>query len=652
MNTNILTKSLFKQALQCPTKLYYATNPGYLDAMESDTFMEALADGGFQVGALARAYYPQGHWIQELDPQKAIRQTEELLNQDEVVIFEAALRFENFFIRVDILHQHDGIVELIEVKAKSYSPKKDSFLTKKHTIKSEWQEYFYDLAFQKYVADRALTKPVLGSLMLVDKSAICQVDGLNQKFQLEKRQGQSRVVAVTELTKEDLDPPLLVKVGGNDICQTIYSQPINFNSRSYEFEAFVQMLKDNLLLNHKIVVPLSKACKDCQYHAGKDQMDQGVKSGFHECWKSQTGLSLDQLEEPLVLDIWNFKKKDDLLNKGIYLLGDVPEGYFEDAPEGAFELNVESRHHLQVAKVQGKDARPFVIRTGLKQELSRHVYPLHFIDFETAMVAIPFTRGRHPYEGIAFQFSHHTLYGDGSIEHAGEYLDAQPGHFPNFGFVRELKRQLEGDRGTIFRYAAHENTYLNMIHSQLEKSNEPDRKELQDFIENITKSVTGSQRKWQGDRNMVDLCEIVKKYHYDPATKGSVSIKYVLPAILNSSSRLQKMFSKPVYGSQDGIKSLNFQDFTWVVTREGKVQDPYTLLPQVFEDLDLAKLDRLSDDDYLKNGGAALMAYCKMQFTRMGDGERVALEKALLKYCELDTLAMVMVYLGLLELLD
>lgn len=651
MNTNILTKSLFKQALKCPTKLFYATNPGYINTRESDPFIEALADGGFQVGALARAYYPQGHLIQEMNQEKAIRQTRELLNRDEVVIFEAALRFENFFIRVDILHQHDGIIELIEVKAKSYSPQKDSFLTKKHTVKSEWQEYFYDLAFQKYVADRALDKPVFGSLMLVDKSAICPVDGLNQKFLLEKHQGKSRVL-VKGLAKEDLDVSLLLNVAGNEICQTIYTQPVNFNGRSYEFEAFVDMLRDNLLLNHRIAMPLSKACKDCEYRASLDQINQGCKSGFHECWKSVAGLSADQLEGPLVLDIWNFKNKDDILNRGIYLLSDVPEGYFTGELEGASQLNVESRHYLQVAKIQERDARPYVIKKGLQQELARHEYPLHFIDFETAMVAIPFTKGRHPYEGIAFQFSHHILYADGSIEHAGEYLDANPGHFPNFGFVRELKRQLESDQGTIFRYATHENTYLNIIHSQLANSSEPDRKELQDFIEKITKSITGSPRKWQGDRNMVDLCEIVKKYHYDPATKGSVSIKYVLPAILNSSRKLQRIYSKPIYGSQNGIKSLNFKDFAWVVTRDEKIQDPYTLLPQVFDDLDLAQLDRLSDDEYLKNGGAALMAYCKMQFTQMGEGERVALQKALLKYCELDTLAMVMVYQGLQELLD
>jgi len=38
------------------------------------------------------------------------------------------------------------------------------------------------------------------------------------------------------------------------------------------------------------------------------------------------------------------------------------------------------------------------------------------------------------------------------------------------------------------------------------------------------------------------------------------------------------------------------------------------------------------------------MAYARMQFERMSDYEHQQLSQALLKYCELDTLAMVMIY--------
>jgi len=38
------------------------------------------------------------------------------------------------------------------------------------------------------------------------------------------------------------------------------------------------------------------------------------------------------------------------------------------------------------------------------------------------------------------------------------------------------------------------------------------------------------------------------------------------------------------------------------------------------------------------------VAYAKMQFTKMSETERQNIIKALLRYCEMDTLAMVMIY--------
>jgi len=54
----------------------------------------------------------------------------------------------------------------------------------------------------------------------------------------------------------------------------------------------------------------------------------------------------------------------------------------------------------------------------------------------------------------------------------------------------------------------------------------------------------------------------------------------------------------------------------------------------------------LSKDDKLNEGGAALTAYARMQFEEMSEYERDEIINALLKYCELDTMAMVMIYEG------
>ena len=49
-----LTKSRFKEGLECPTKLYYSKNPEYQNKQLEDSFLESLAEGGFQVGELAK----------------------------------------------------------------------------------------------------------------------------------------------------------------------------------------------------------------------------------------------------------------------------------------------------------------------------------------------------------------------------------------------------------------------------------------------------------------------------------------------------------------------------------------------------------------------------------------------------------------------
>ena len=265
------------------------------------------------------------------------------------------------------------------------------------------------------------------------------------------------------------------------------------------------------------------------------------------------------------------------------------------------------------------------------------------------MAAIPFNRGRHPYEGIAFQFSHHIVRKDSTVEHKGQYLNAQPGVFPNYEFIRALKRELDQDEGTILRYAAHENTILNMIRKQLleDPGDITDRQSLCDFIESITNSVNGSTQAWEGPRSMVDMCELVKRFYYNPATKGSNSIKYVLPAILNSSVWLKEKYAQPIYGSQGGIPSLNYHDWKWIEFDEGgNVIDPYKLLPAMFQDLSIKDYELLSEDEDIRNGGAALTAYAKMQFEDMSDYERQEIQTALLRYCELDTLAMVMIFEG------
>ena len=650
MKVRYLTKSRFKLAMECPTKLFYTGNAEYADHKLEDQFLQALAEGGFQVGELAKCYFPGGYDIKSLDYDEALCQTNELLKNDQVIIYEAAFCYKSFFIRADILIKDKNNIELIEVKAKSFDSAAYDFCTKGGKIKSDWKPYLEDVAFQKYVVSQAMQGySVSAYLMLADKNSLCPADGLNQKFKITSdKNGRKGIVISKGLTAEDLSDKILTKIYTDNFCDIVYTDPYNIGDMTYSFKEMINFLSDNYTKDMKISSRPSSNCASCEFCTNNQEKIQGLKSGFEECWKEVLGWTDRDFEESTVLDIWNFRKKNDLMEIGRIKIKQITEQDISPHSDDKPGISASERQWLQISKVQSFDQSVWIDRKNLWDEMNKWVYPLHFIDFETTMAAIPFNKGRHPYEGIAFQFSHHVVYKNGLIKHSGQYLNTTPGVFPNYDFVRNLKKELEQDEGSIFRYAAHENTYLNTIFRQLMEDQEyiPDRDELCSFIQTITQSVGGSSQQWIGSRNMIDMCELVKRFYYDPAMKGSNSIKKVLPAILNSSDFLQRKYVRPIYGTDTGIQSLNYKDWKWIEYENGMVKDPYSLLPKMFMDISDEDFELLSESDELKDGGAALTAYARLQFEEMSDYERTEICRALLKYCELDTLAMVMIYEG------
>lgn len=647
-----LTKSKFKLGCDCPAKLFYTGKKEYADQNLEDSFLLSLAEGGFQVGELAKQYFPGGYDIRSLDYEEALTRTNELLKKDDVVIYEAAVRFKNLFIRPDILVKSKKQLELIEVKAKSIDiTEEDPFLGKKGNISSDWKPYLEDVAFQKYVLSKAFPGfKIKAFLMLADKNAKCPTDGLNQKFKLKKDKNGRKFVEAAKLTKEDLSSKILCRINVDPYCDMIY----NDKNGTLSFEEKLKLFAENYEKDIKIETPVSSNCKSCEFFTKEIDESLGLKSGKKECWKNALGWKEKDFNDPTILDILNFRKKDSLINEGRIKIKDVVEEDISPESDGKPGISISERQWLQVQKVKNRDSSFWIDKKNLEREMRSWKYPLHFIDFETTMVAIPFNKGRHPYEGIAFQYSHHIVDKNGRIEHAGQYLNTERGVFPSYDFLRNLKKELSSDDGSIFRYSNHENTFLNLIHRQLkaEKKGVPDKNELSEFIQLITHSGKKSDEVWSGERDMIDLWALVKRYYYDPATNGSNSIKHVLPAILNSSGFLKEKYSKPVYGAADGIKSHNYKNWKWVEFKEDKVVDPYKLLPKMFQDASDKDFNiLLSEDEEIRDGGAALTAYAKMQFEEMSEYEREEIKKALLKYCELDTMAMVMIYEGWKDLL-
>ena len=99
---------------------------------------------------------------------------------------------------------------------------------------------------------------------------------------------------------------------------------------------------------------------------------------------------------------------------------------------------------------------------------------------------------------------------------------------------------------------------------------------------------------------------------------------------------------------QAAIPSKNFKNFAWwvpIASHASVPLEPYDLLRLEGEDL-LGEELRAGEDPVvlaITEGSAAAKAYARLQLEDVVEVERRMTREALLEYCELDTLAMVMI---------
>lgn len=641
-----LTKSRFKLALSCPTKLFYNDKPEQFANTQADNaFMQALAEGGFQVGELAKLMYPEGVEVSAKANAEALAQTQALLQAHTVTLFEAAIAQGDYLVRVDILRKIGDVIDLIEVKAKSFDSRNvHAFRGKQGQLDAGMLPYLQDVAFQKHVI--AMAHPawqIRSHLMLADTALRCSVSGLNQRFKIRSAPGGRHEVWVAPGTTPDtLGDPVLTAVCVDEWVDEILAGCLTTDLGDLPFAQAVQHWANHVVADTRIPARIGARCAKCEFRCDPGRLE----SGFHLCWQEAEGWTREEVDRGTVLDLWNFPRKQALIDQGVLRLQDVTPEHLHLRSEGP-GLSNSQRQWMQVSGKWPEGGEYHIDRAFMREAMRHWRYPLHFIDFETARVAIPFFAGQRPYANVAFQFSHHVMEASGAVRHADQFLNLTPGVNPNVAFVRALKSALEKDEGTVFMWSPHENTTLLDLLREIESGGErvEDAQELAAFIRTLTVEKEKGRVVRAGERAMVDLCVLARKAYFHPQTQGSCSIKKVLPAVMASSTFLRAQYGRPIYGAEGGIPSLNFTDWTWWEAEGHGARNPYELLPPLFDDISKEEQDRLEAEEglLLADGGAATMAWARMQFEDTPSWKREAVEKALLRYCELDTLAMVIV---------
>ena len=269
-----------------------------------------------------------------------------------------------------------------------------------------------------------------------------------------------------------------------------------------------------------------------------------------ECWKDVPKNSVFEFSRM-------FKKKCfQLYDSGVVCMKEVLED---------IKLNDKQKIQRRLAFDGGKH----VDKQGIKNFLDNLQYPIYYLDFETINPVIPKFDGMKPYQRIPFQFSLHIQKKEnGECEHISFLADGTSDPRPKF--MQALKDNL-GDLGSVLVYnQAFEKGVMNESAILL-----PEFREWYD--ENILPRIK-------------DLWDVFKDFsYYDPAQKGSTSIKYVLPVLSN-------------------LK---------------------------YDDLDIG------------NGILASLEYERVTYGDVDKSERLKVRKALEKYCELDTWAEVEIVKGL-----
>jgi hypothetical protein len=626
MKSNFLSKSDFKAAFECGTKLFYRKNQ-YPSTVDDDQFLRCLAEGGFMVEEIAHAAFPSAMDLSgERDHEKARELTDQwLLNCDEGALFEGCVMHGNMLARIDILYKKDGVLHLIEVKSSSIAPNIEepwkAFCGSKGEINSNWRPYLLDVTFQLMIA-RASWKDITISahLWTVDKTQPANEFETLGQFKLLRNHSNPKARPEisyegnpTNLSRSKLIARTDVTVLTDRLMEEVRERA-EVLAASLNTGDEVQRIEPNIVERYKV-------CRTCEYRL-KGASNQS-KHGFAECWGTLAESS------PHILDLYQVSKigsahfpdpVPDLMRGG-------QASYLELQPEQLGSNDAVFAQRRRIQRQHTLDQSEW-FSDELKNQLLEHQsnpgWPLYFIDFEACNVVLPHHEGMKPFERVAFQWSCHSLRSaDGKLEHK-EWINTEK-DFPNFRFVESLRECL-GDEGTVYVWSDFESQTLIRILQQLRMPPESfgssairsSREDLADWIATLL-GPSDKNGKYRHSPRIRDLHDFAKSHYFHPDMLGRTSIKVVLPSIWKHQEQIRNHPWFAEYRREKG--TLGWDEPIGYTGDE-------------------------TEEDTVSDGTGAIRVYQQLLFVvDLDDSARENHKKLLLQYCKLDTAAMVMIWL-------
>ena len=599
VRAGLLSKSDFALGMDCPVKLRYQ-RLGYPARAEPNAYLEFFADGGFMVEAIARALRPEGAWIVPSPgetPEAATRRA--MAAPGDRTWFEPTFVVDGLLARVDILERRGGVLRLVEVKAGSFDGTAGDapWRGERGGLLEGWRDYVLDVAFQTRVLELAMPGVrVEPMLCCVDVSRTCDEDAIFAHVTLRHDDpGSSGPRATYDGDVEALRARHFL--GLLDMREAV-------DAVAADLDAGIAALRGVVGDPSRVVPPpIGTRCRDCEYR------DHRLSpQGFRECWGALGDVAahvIDMVRADL-FDKGN-GGVDDRVSRGAVDLLAVPASAFDTA-------NAAGRRQARQQRCLRADADE--LDPAVFDVLDACAYPLHFVDFETSQLAVPYHAGMHPYEQIAFQFSCHTIPAPGAADLAHrEWINVRDAD-PSFEFARALRAAI-GEDGTVFVWSNYEQTVLRAIRRQMDRYGTCDA-DLAAWLERAVVDRDAGGR-------VVDLLDLCTAHYYHPAMGPSASIKYVLPAVWSAA---------PALWVDPWFARYHAEGF------DGPL-DPYRALAS-------AQVGPGGEErvEAVRDGIGAMRSYQEMMYgPHRGDAaHRDAVRETLLRYCELDTAAMVIIW--------
>jgi hypothetical protein len=375
MKITTLSKSRFKIALECPRKLVYISNKRYVNTNDSNDQLKFLAEGGHQVGALAKLMHPGGIEITAKSIEEQIRETEQLLEQDDITLFEPTFRHGNLLVRVDVLVKRGHDIQLIEVKAKGFNPAKDTFQGKRDPIKSGWLPYLYDVAFQNLVLERAHPEwNITPHLMLLDTSAPASEGGIGTKFQVINDGQRVEIKVQPGFDPAELATPLLRAHDVTNEVRIVRDAPVRTPTGVREFEELVEWLAEQLGSGRDFSPCPGSHCKQCEFYCDPEEVTETNRSGWMECFESTFKRTVTLPRSASVLGLHDYPDPGRLLASNRLTLSevDISDLNVIDIPG---EISSKMRNALQVEEARGEGEPIHLERNTLREALAQWKFP-------------------------------------------------------------------------------------------------------------------------------------------------------------------------------------------------------------------------------------------------------------------------------------